>query len=158
MVNEHVAWFGDSVGVEVEVVCEAVSEPDDEEDDLDYPLPLPDMSWVVDQVAADHPDWLAGSCQDAGGSWDFLDEIVDRLRTHDERWGYNWKRGVEGDPSQDVVDYHYGPGDHEGSEEVYILDVITGHCGDDPQPGWIDQTAATAAAGTIGIWTGRGRF
>ena len=29
---------------------------------------------------------------------------------------------------------------------------------DSPQPGWLDQTQATLDAGTIGKWTGRGRF
>ena len=156
MVHEHVAWFGDSFGLSVPVTCDEAN--DEEADETDAPLPLPDMAWVVDEVAADHPDWLADSCQDDGGTWQFLDEVVDRLRLYDDRWGYNWKRGVVGDPSQDVVDYHYGSGDHEGSEEVYILDVIVGHCGDSPSPGYTDQTQATADAGTIGIWTGRGRF
>ena len=39
-----------------------------------------------------------------------------------------------------------------------IIDMIVGHCGDDPQPGWLDQTQATEDAGAIGRWTGNGRF
>lgn len=150
MVHENVAWFGDAIAAEVEVRCEEETEAED--------LPLPDMSHIVEEVAAEHPDWLADSCQDEGGTWDFMDEVVDRLRLEDERWGYNWKRGNVGDPSEDVVDYHYGHGTREGSEEVYIIDMIVGHCGDSPQPGWLDQTQATLDAGTIGKWTGRGRF
>ena len=71
----------------------------------------------------------------------------------DERWGLNWKRGVIGDMSQDVVDYHYGDGPHEESTEVNIIDVIVGHCGDDPQAGWLDVTQATLDANTVGMWT-----
>jgi hypothetical protein len=101
---------------------------------------------------------LANSCQDTGGNWEFLDTLVERLRETDERWGYNWKRGVIGDASRDCVDYHYGSGTREGSTDVYIIDVIEGHCGDDPGPNWLDQTQATADAGTIGMWTARGQF
>jgi hypothetical protein len=116
------------------------------------------MSQTVQAVAAAHPERLVASCLKDGGSWAFLDALVDELRLTDKRWGYNWKRGVVGDPSQDVVDYHYGPGEPEESTDVYIIDVIVGHCGPDPQPGWLDQTQATLDASEIGRWTGRGRF
>ncbi len=148
MVHEAVTWFGETAAADVAVVCDAVQ----------YPLPLPDMSDLVDQVAADHPDLLADSCQDEGGTWEFLDLLVTELRKVDVRWGYNWKRGKVGDPSQDVVDYHFGPGESEGSTDVYIIDVIVGHCGPNPSPGWIDQTQATADAGEIGRWTSMGKF
>jgi hypothetical protein len=112
---------------------------------------------VVQQVAAQFPGALRNSCQEHGGSWEFMDRVVDALRQHDTRWGYNWKRGNVGDPSQDAVDYHWGRGQSENSTEVYIIDVIGSHCGD-PNPAWIDQTQATRDSGTIGRWTGRGRF
>jgi len=150
MVHEDVAWFGEVVTSEVNITCA-------DEDIEDAALPLPDMFHVVEDLAAERPDLLAGSCIREGGSWDFLDLLVDRLRETDERWGYNWKRGVEGDPSHDCVDYHYGSDTREGSTNVYIIDVIVDHCGS-PSPGWTDQTEATAEAGTIGRWTGRDRF
>ena len=87
-----------------------------------------------------------------------MDRVVDALRQHDTRWGYNWKRGNVGDPSMDVVDYHWGRGQSENSTEVYIIDIIGGHCGGSPSPAWIDVTEATRQGGTIGRWTGRGRF
>jgi hypothetical protein len=121
-------------------------------------LPLPDMLGVVSQVAADHPEALRNSCQEHGGSWEFLDLVVDELRRHDTRWGYNGKRGNVADPSKDVVDYHWGRGDDEGSTDVYIIDILLGHCGDRPAPAWIDVTGATANGGSIGRWTSRGRF
>ena len=117
-------------------------------------LPLPDMSGVVAGVAAAHPEALRASC----GSWEFMDRLLDELRRHDTRWGYNWKRGNVGDPSHDVVDYHWAGGEDEGSTDVYIVDVINGHCGDDPSAGWSDVTDATYHGGSIGRWTGRGRF
>jgi len=121
-------------------------------------LPLPDMSWLVRQVANDYPAALRNSCQSNGGTWEFMDRVVNELRRYDTRWGYNWKRGNVGDPSLDVVDYHYGPGADEGSTDVYIIDIIGGHCGSSPSVGWTDVTDVTLQSGTIGRWTGRGRF
>jgi len=76
----------------------------------------------------------------------------------DTRWGYNWKRGVVGDPSLDVLAYHRYRGPDEGATEVYLVDIILGHCGDAPTATWIDITQVTREAGAIGRWTGRGRF
>ena len=150
MVHEGVNWFGDVVTAEVELSC--LPDPDPE------PLPLPDAYDIVTEMAALHPDWLANSCQDDGGTWQFMDAVVDRLREDDARWGYNWKRGNIGDPSEDVVDYAWGAPPFEESTEVYIIDIIVGHCGGSPAPGFTDVTQATADGGTIGRWTGRGRF
>jgi len=118
------------------------------------PLPLPNGLATVRAVAAEHPDWLSGSCVPQGGDNAFLFAVVQRLRATDRRWGLNWKRGVVGDLSQDVVDYYHGPGEpSEGATEVHIVDVIADHCGEAPRPAWTDVTAATASAGTIGRWT-----
>jgi hypothetical protein len=121
-------------------------------------LPLPNMLHVVQQVAAARPDLLRNSCQDHGGTWGFMDLLVDTLRTYDTRWGYNWKRGNVGDPSLDVVDYHWGAGPDEGSTQVYIIDILGGHCGANPSPTWNDVTDITYNNGGVGRWTGRGRF
>ena len=121
-------------------------------------LPLPNMSHVVQQVASEYAGALQNSCQEHGGTWEFTDRVVDRLRQYDTRGGYNWKRGNVGDPSKDVVDYHHGAGPDEGSTEVYIIDIIVGHCGSSPGPGWGDVTDVTYQGGSIGRWTGRGRF
>jgi hypothetical protein len=121
-------------------------------------LPLPNMAWVVEEVARQYPSALRNSCQDHGGSWEFMDRVVDRLRQFDTRWGYNGKRGNSSDPSHDVVDYNWGSDRDEGTTNVYIIDVIVGHCGNNPGGAWIDQTGETARQGSIGRWTGRGRF
>lgn len=121
------------------------------------PLPSYGAS-VVAAVARANPGALQNSCQDSGGSWTFMDQVVDTLRTYDTRWGYNGKRGNSNDPSKDVVTYHYGSGPDNLSTDVFIIDVINGHCGATPSAGWNDVTAATINGGTIGRWISRGRF
>jgi hypothetical protein len=110
---------------------------------------------VVAAVARANPAALQNSCQEHGGSWQFMDQVVDTLRTYDTRWGYNGKRGDANNPSLDVVSYHYGSGPDQNSTEVYIIDIIGGHCGPNPGPTWID---VTGAGGALGRWISRGRF
>lgn len=122
-------------------------------------VPLPREAETVAAIARQMPAALANSCQNTGGSWAFMDAVVDTLKAKDARWGYNGKRGNVDDPSHDAIAYHYGSGTREASTEVYIIDVIGGHCGSDPSTAWIDQTRATREAGTIGRYVGcrRGR-
>ena len=121
--------------------------------------PLPSYGFsVVEAVARANPAALRNSCQDHGGSWQFMDQVVDTLRTYDTRWGYNGKRGNANDPSLDVVAYNYGAGADQGSTQVYIVDIIGGHCGPNPTATWIDVTAVTLNSGNIGRWISRGRF
>ena len=118
----------------------------------------PDLRRVVEQVAREHPDDLANSCPEEGGTWNFLDRVVERLRAIDGRWGYNCKRGDCRHISVDVVDYYRGRGNSRGdaqnSTDVAIIDIIFQVCGPgaNPRPAWIDQTQATADAGAIGRW------
>jgi hypothetical protein len=121
-------------------------------------LPVPSyLRNVVEQVAAAFPGDLRNSCVEHGGNNTWLFRLVQALRQISTRWGLNWKRGNRGDMSQDVVDFHHGPGPDEDSTEVYIFDVISGHCGANPGPNWADVTQATRDAGTIGRWTLAGR-
>jgi hypothetical protein len=122
-------------------------------------LPLPGYgAGVVEQVARAYPNALRNSCQEHGGTWEFMDRVVDQLRAYDTRWGYNGKRGNAGDPSLDVVAYNYGSQPDQGTTDVYIIDIIVSHCGSNPGPAWIDQTEATRQGGSIGRWISRGRF
>jgi hypothetical protein len=122
-------------------------------------LPYPTYgAAIVQRVASQRPDLLRRSCQDDGGTWEFLDLVVDTLRLEDTRFGYNCKRGNCSDPSKDIVAFHYGPGPDQGSQDVYIIDTIAGHCGPSPGPIWNDVTGITISSGTIGRWTSRGRF
>jgi hypothetical protein len=113
---------------------------------------------IVQQVAAERGDLLRRSCQPEGGTWEFLDLVVDRLRLEDTRFGYNCKRGNCNDPSNDIVSYNYSAGPDEGNSNVYIIDTIGAHCTANPSPAWIDQTAVTINSGTLGRFTSRGRW
>lgn len=121
-------------------------------------LPLPSYGLsVVQSVANQYPGDLRNSCQNKGGSWQFLDRVVDELRKRDTRWGYNCKRGNCGDPSHDVVAYHGGRGPTTiGNSDVYVVDMIVGHCGPTPSAGWLNHGYGPGSAGSG--WTSRGRF
>ena len=114
--------------------------------------PRPNDSAIVRQVANAFPSAMRNSCQEHGGSWEFMDRTIDALRAKDGRYGYNAKRGNMNDPSQDVASYYYGPPIESvhGRVEVYIFDLIAGHCGASPSPFWGDVTDITASSGTIG--------
>jgi hypothetical protein len=116
-------------------------------------LPLPNMSSVVEAIGNAYRGELLNSCVEHGGNNAWLFRVVQELRRHDSRWGLNWKRGRVGDMSQDVVDYNFSVDPDEGTTNVYIIDIIGGHCGSNPGPAWIDVTEATRAGGTIGRWT-----
>jgi hypothetical protein len=119
-------------------------------------LPVPDVQHVVFALAQQYPHLIQNSCQDHGGSWAFLDAVVDYLRaTDDARWGYNCKRGNCNDPSQDVIAYHAAAGPTVTGAYVRTVDVISGHCGGSPGPTWIVHDAGPV--GSNG-WTSRGRF
>jgi len=116
------------------------------------PLPVPpgsppNMSSVVNAVATEFPQYLSNSCQDKGGTWDFMDEVVRRLNAQDPNWGYNGKRGNTSDLSEDAISYLAG-----GTTSVFVIDIIGGHCGDNPTPTWIDQTEATYLCGVTGAY------
>ena len=115
-------------------------------------LPLPNHRHIAVQVAAAFPADLRNSCQSSGGTWTFMDRTIDAMQAVDLRWGYNGKRGNNNDPSHDIADYHYGAGPSDGSTQVYIMDLINGHCTSNPTPTWIDQTGITISSGTIGRW------
>ena len=113
-------------------------------------LPLPNKAAVVDDVARLYPGDLRNSCRDSGGNNEWLFRLVQRLRQEDTRWGLNWKRGRVGDPSQDVVAYNWGSQTDENTREIYVIDVIGGHCGANPGPTWINQTGV---GGADAAWT-----
>lgn len=115
--------------------------------------PRPNGSATVRDIAARFPAALRNSCQEHGGSWEFMDRVVDALRAQDGRWAYNAKRGNINDPSVDVVSYFYSNDNGQAihnRHEVYIFDIIGGHCGSNPVTVWNDVTDITAQQGTIG--------
>ena len=114
--------------------------------------PRPNHSNIVRQVATAFPGALINSCQEHGGTWEFMDRTVDALRAFDGRWGYNCKRGNCNDPSLDVASYFYAPptDNINNRPEVYIFDLIGGHCGPTPVVIWNDVTDITFQSGTLG--------
>jgi hypothetical protein len=120
-------------------------------------LPAPNMFHIVQQVAAQFPNALARSCQEHYGpsAWEFMDRVIDALRLEDTRWGYNWKRGVVGDPSLDVIVYNYTAGPDEGNPNVWAFDIIGGHCGSNPVVLWSN---ISGSGGAGAAWTSRGRW
>jgi hypothetical protein len=112
-------------------------------------LPRPNHQGVVNSIAAANPAALRNSCQPEGGSWFFMDTVVDTLRNIDSRYGYNCKRGNCNDPSLDVISYHWGAGPDEKSTQVYCTDLIAGHCGSNPGLIWNDVTQITLDSGTV---------
>lgn len=61
----------------------------------------------------------------------YIDYIVANLRTIDRRFGYNAKPSRASVPAivaGDEIAYHYGSDAPEGSPNVYLVDVLGGHC------------------------------
>ena len=115
--------------------------------------PRPNHSATARAIAAQFPTAFSHSCQEHYGAagWEYMDRTIDALRLVDGRYGYNAKRGNMNDPSLDVASYFYANGDNiNNRHEVYIFDLIGGHCGSAPSPVWIDVTDITNSSGTIG--------
>jgi hypothetical protein len=126
-------------------------------------LPLPNVQAFIASVSPSCPSLTTQSCPQGikyvNNPWQ--DCIVDNLRTLDTRWGYNAKptrtpADNGGQPvvaAGDEVTYHYSAGPDQGSQEVYLIDLIESHCGSNPRLTWRDATGTEQA-----IWTGAGRF
>jgi hypothetical protein len=109
-------------------------------------LPLPNQQALVHAMGAQFRAELQNSC----GNNTWLFRLVRELRRTDTRWGLNWKRARIGDMSQDVVTYNWGSEPDEGTFNVYVIDVIGGHCGGNPATTWIDHTVLGS---TGAMWT-----
>ena len=117
-----------------------------------HPLvPLYDGESIVAAYAAANPAQLADSCLADGGTWDFMDGVVAALQAADSRFGYNGQRGDVNDLSEDAISYYHGDMGFMtvGSNAVYVIDIIAGHCGTSPGPAWQD---VTGSGGALGAW------
>jgi hypothetical protein len=113
-------------------------------------LPLPSYGQnVVIQMAQQYRGDLLNSCRDTGGNNTFVFRVVQALRQRDTRWGLNYKRGQKGELSQDIVAYNGTANPDEGESHVYLIDIISGHCGSNPDWNWGDVSAVT--------WANRGQ-
>jgi hypothetical protein len=127
------------------------------------PPALPDVRAQIQQWTNERPDLFARQCE-AGVKYvnsPWQDYIVDRLRQTDPRWGYNAKptRTAADNGGRPVVAagdelaYYWGNGTAQGSPDVYLVDILLGHCGPSPSLTWRVFTGEEP-----GIWTGAGRF
>ena len=126
-------------------------------------ISLPDVRAFTQQAAAARPDLIAQSCPTGlkyqNNPW--LDYMVDQLRTLDTRWGYNGKPTKTaadngGQPviaAGDEVAYHFGAGPDQNSPDVYLIDLLEGHCGPTPRLTYREFTGEER-----GFWTGVGRL
>ncbi len=117
-------------------------------------LPVPSYARsVVINMASVYRGDLLNSCREAGGNNQWMFKVLRELRRLDSRWQLNWKRGGEGDLSQDVITWNNGSLPDEGTIDVNIFDIIGGHCGGNPTWNWEDVTQKTLDGGTIGKGT-----
>ena len=91
-----------------------------------------------------YPSALRNSCQESGGTWEFMDRVVDRLRTYRHAVGLQLqarqlRRPVAG---RRRLQLRLGPRT-KAPPSVYIIDIVGGHCGSNPTPVWIDETGVT---------------
>ena len=126
-------------------------------------IPLPDVRATIDQIAARRPDLIAQSCprgiKYVTNPW--LDYMVDELRKIDTRWGYNAKPnrtaadngGVAVVAAGDEIAYHFSAGPDQNSPDVYLIDILLGHCGPTPS-----VTFRVFTGEEPGRWTSAGRF
>lgn len=122
-------------------------------------LPLPDMQGVLARFS-DARDSCPRGLKYVNNPWQ--DRVIDAFRQIDSRWGYNGKptkdanidnNGVPVTAAGDEAAYHYGPGPDQGSFDVHLVDMLIGHCGDNPSLTWRVFTGQEP-----GFWTGAGRF
>ncbi|MEZ5291026.1 MAG: hypothetical protein R2745_08095 [Vicinamibacterales bacterium] len=128
-------------------------------------LPLPNMLAQIQQWTAQRPDLFPSQQCPTGAKYvnnPWQDYIVDRLRQIDTRWGYNAKptqtpANNNGRPviaAGDEILYNWGSKADEGNtDEVYAVDMLTGHCGTAPAVTWRVFTGEEPVR-----WTGAGRF
>jgi hypothetical protein len=83
-------------------------------------------------ITQQYPGDLPRSC----GNHTWLFRVLQRLRQIDNRYGLNWKRGVVGSMSDDVIMYNFAdvPDPQATAPHMYAWDVIGGHCGPSPVP------------------------
>ena len=127
-------------------------------------LGLPDIQELLVRIHSENPGLLAQSCPNPNSKYmnnPWLDRMIDRLREYDTRFGYNKKPtrgpadngGLPVIAAGDEITYFAGSGTAEGSRDVFVIDILLRHCGDNPSLTYRDFTGEEEA-----IWTGLGRF
>ena len=119
-------------------------------------LPLPNARPFIDAMASQLGTLSSCPFGRKYSSNPWLDKLVDNLRAADARWGYNGKptkvpsenNGFPVTCAGDEIAYHYGAGDSLNSPNVYLIDVLGGHCGSTPATTYRDFTGEEP-----GFWT-----
>ena len=119
------------------------------------PLPpkggLPDKNIfrpIVQQVINDNQELFQSRQEpyaNPAGTWDFLEEVINKLREKDPKFAFNGKRGNLDSPSHDAISYYWGPGnvpapDSQDVFKVYVIDISTWG---KPDANWGDATDYT---------------
>jgi hypothetical protein len=117
-------------------------------------LPLPAYAeGVVRAVGTQAATLLAQSCIEQGGSFAFLDLVVDTLRRQDARFGYACRHGDCLNVSPDRIAYHATAGPTTpGVTGVHTVDIIESYCLA-PAIGFLNEGFQPT-----GRWSSRGRF
>ncbi len=126
-------------------------------------IPLPDLNAVGNVIRrfSDARDSCPRGLKYVNNPWQ--DRVIDALRQLSTRWGYNGKptrtaadnSGVPVTAAGDEAAFHYTGGPDEGSREVYLIDMLQGHCGTAPT---IIAPPRNFTGEEPGVWRGLGRF
>jgi hypothetical protein len=90
---------------------------------------------VINQIAAQFRGDLLSSCS----NHTFLFRVVRALRQIDSRWGLNYVRGWAPRMSDDIVAYNATAGPDEGAQQIYLFDIISGHCSGGGEAAWFND-------------------
>ena len=121
----------------------------------------PNMLHVVQRVAHEHPEKLEAAWDGVNRRWiegnkEFLDLVIEALRSIDRRWAYNCVRGECNRISIDAAAYYRGDGTEQNAQnstDVAIIDFLAGQPdGSTPRPAWNDATEKTRRNNTVGRW------
>ncbi len=126
-------------------------------------IPMPDMNAVSSVVArfSNASDSCPRGLKYINNPWQ--DRVIDALRQLSTRWGYNAKPtrtasdngGVPVVAAGDEAAFHYTGGADQGSTDVYLIDMLQGHCGTSPT---VILPPRIFTGEEPGRWTGAGRF
>ena len=115
----------------------------------DSVITIPDFLMEVQEVASEYGTELSNSCD----NWDFIDKVVEKLKTLNDRFGYNCEDGDCQQISKSQVAFYLGADsailttDAEGSEDIKVFKVIADHCSQtSPSADW------TELVGENGQW------
>lgn len=110
-------------------------------------MAVPNMQHVIERVDREHPGLIKNPHA-------FTAVACAALHAEDERFGLNGKRGNPHDTSEDCTAALDTDSPLVGSDgrRIRIIDFVIGAGGDNPRPGWLDQTEETIRLRTTGVW------